>query len=354
MPPRAVSMPQPWPAVSPDHMKLTERLSPGACESADRRLADDAGRRQILEAQAIEDVLPGRQILEQRLGGKVALGQRVDEARVTNVFEAVGGRHLDQHAGWAIGPRPHHAGIDRHVAGLDTVRNNWALGRALKAGAAKALVAAAEPRVVRNRRRVVALPERKRPDMKEPPTNHRGGWGAFLTAGKRYDDESVTRELTLPPGGSKDRFARLWAVRLQHHHAGDGLGGDQPDQLAAAIGDADGGRLIFGQQLEGFVQATAMADGRKLAFMASATRASGPSVLMARINSSRPSTPEGLPSASTTGNSPDRFAAVLAQLHRGAPAAAAWRTVSSSRSSPVTPCDAARSATMCASDEAAR
>jgi hypothetical protein len=47
-------------------------------------------------------------------------------------------------------------------------------GEKLKAGAA-IVVALAEARVVRNRRRVVALPVRKRPGMKWPP-NHRGGW----------------------------------------------------------------------------------------------------------------------------------------------------------------------------------
>jgi hypothetical protein len=30
MPPRASSMPQPWPAVSPDHTNEIERRSPGA------------------------------------------------------------------------------------------------------------------------------------------------------------------------------------------------------------------------------------------------------------------------------------------------------------------------------------
>jgi len=57
----------------------------------------------------------------------------------------------------------------------------------LKAGAARpstADIAVAEARVVRNRRRVVALPVRKRPGMQWPP-NHYRGWTRFLTAGKR-------------------------------------------------------------------------------------------------------------------------------------------------------------------------
>src|SRR5215510_11678759 len=69
-------------------------------------------------------------------------------------------------------------------------------GERLKAGAAM-VVALAEARVVRNRRRVVALPVRKRPDMERPP-NHRGGWTRFLTAGKRKDDGFVTRGRQAP------------------------------------------------------------------------------------------------------------------------------------------------------------
>jgi hypothetical protein len=60
-------------------------------------------------------------------------------------------------------------------------------GERLKAGRAilvGPVVAIAEARVVRNRRRVVALPARKRPDMKWPPPNHRGRCTPFLTTGK--------------------------------------------------------------------------------------------------------------------------------------------------------------------------
>jgi hypothetical protein len=58
----------------------------------------------------------------------------------------------------------------------------------LKAGAAKpstADIAVAEARVVRNRRRVVALPAHERSDMKWPPPNHRGEWTRYLTVRKR-------------------------------------------------------------------------------------------------------------------------------------------------------------------------
>jgi hypothetical protein len=59
-------------------------------------------------------------------------------------------------------------------------------GARLKAGnamAPSAVVAVAEAKVVRNRRRV-ALPARKCADMKWPPPNQRGGCTQILTTGK--------------------------------------------------------------------------------------------------------------------------------------------------------------------------
>ncbi len=59
---------------------------PARCGSArSTELADDRRRSQILEADAIEDVLAGRQVLDQRLGREIALGQ-----------------HVDEHAGWMV------------------------------------------------------------------------------------------------------------------------------------------------------------------------------------------------------------------------------------------------------------
>ena len=80
MPPRASSMPQPWPAVSPDHTNEIERRSRRrGAKAADQRLADDRRRRQILEADAVEDVLAGGQAVEQHLGGEIGFRQRIDE-----------------------------------------------------------------------------------------------------------------------------------------------------------------------------------------------------------------------------------------------------------------------------------
>ena len=135
MPPRASSMPQPWPAVSPDQTNEIERRSARrGAETADDRLAHDGRRRKILKADAVEDVLPGRQAFDQSLGGEVAFRQRIDERAVPDVLEAVGGRDLDQHARRTVGARPDHAGVDRDVAGLHTMRDQRPVGGAAEIG----------------------------------------------------------------------------------------------------------------------------------------------------------------------------------------------------------------------------
>jgi hypothetical protein len=88
----------------------------------------------VLEADAIEDVLPGPQAFDQRLGGEVGLGQRIDVDRAANGLEAVGGRDLDQHARGAVGAGPDNARIDRHVARLDAVGDDRPITGAAESG----------------------------------------------------------------------------------------------------------------------------------------------------------------------------------------------------------------------------
>ena len=103
-------------------------------KASDLRLAEDRRRRVVLEADAIEDVLPGRQAFDQRLGGEVGFRQRVDIDRATDGLEAVGGGDLDQHARGAVCSRPDDAGIDRDVARLDAVGDDRPIGRAAERG----------------------------------------------------------------------------------------------------------------------------------------------------------------------------------------------------------------------------
>src|SRR5512139_867913 len=51
---------------------------------------------------------------------------------------------------------------------------------------------------------------------------------------------------------------------LQHHHFGDGFAGDEPDQFACGVGDADRRSRFLLQQLERLLQRDAVADRRQL------------------------------------------------------------------------------------------
>jgi hypothetical protein len=106
-----------------------------------------------------------------------------------------------------------------------------------------------------------------------------------------------------PPSASRRSVPRPepHALRhrlLQHQHLADGFGGDETDQAAGRIDHRDRRRRSLLQDAEmprrgGLRQFTA---GTSLA-IASATRASGPSCLSARMWSLRPSTPTSLPAA---------------------------------------------------------
>ena len=60
MPPRAGSMPQPWPTASPDQTNDTERRSAGAVRKCPTRVSPAIPLRDVVEANAVENVLPGR------------------------------------------------------------------------------------------------------------------------------------------------------------------------------------------------------------------------------------------------------------------------------------------------------
>src|SRR5262245_33404858 len=81
------------------------------------------------------------------------------------------------------------------------------------------IAAVAEARGVSSRPHVTALPARKRPDMKCPPPNHRGVCTPILTAGKKYDDESMTLGATQKRAGFllrktiADRLGRRLIIR---------------------------------------------------------------------------------------------------------------------------------------------
>jgi hypothetical protein len=72
--------------------------------------------------------LSGRQIVDLKLGGEIALWQRVDESAAHYVFEAIRSRDFELHPRGAIGSGPHDARVDIDIAGLQTMGDKWAFG----------------------------------------------------------------------------------------------------------------------------------------------------------------------------------------------------------------------------------
>jgi hypothetical protein len=99
-------------------------------KAAGHALADDGWEGKILKADPVEDVLPGGQTVDQRLGSEIGFGQRVDEDRALDGLETVRCRDLGQHARGTIGARPDHGGIGRDVTGLDAMGNKRAISGA--------------------------------------------------------------------------------------------------------------------------------------------------------------------------------------------------------------------------------
>ncbi len=97
-------------------------------EVADDRLALDASVVQVLEADAVEDVLAGRQAVEVDLGSEVArlVGNGTQET--ARSAERLGGSDLDHHATGSIGAGPHHRAGGGHVAALHTVGDHRPVG----------------------------------------------------------------------------------------------------------------------------------------------------------------------------------------------------------------------------------
>jgi hypothetical protein len=136
---RLVDAPTAAGGVARPHERDRAPFARRGAKASDLRLAENRRRGVVLETDAVEDVLPGRQAFEERLGGEVGFRQRVDMDRAADGLEAVGGGDLDQHARGPVGARPDHAGIDRDVARLDAVGDDRPIGRAAERGFGDAL-----------------------------------------------------------------------------------------------------------------------------------------------------------------------------------------------------------------------
>src|SRR6478672_12156918 len=80
--------------VARPHERYVAPLARGGPETPDLRRAEKRGEGMVLKPDAIKHILPGRQTLDQRLGGEVGLRQSIDEDASANIPETVGGRDL--------------------------------------------------------------------------------------------------------------------------------------------------------------------------------------------------------------------------------------------------------------------
>jgi hypothetical protein len=76
-------------------------------------------RAKLFKPHAIENILSGRQALEQQLCGKIAIRQRVNGCGAHDSLEAFDRGALDDHARRTVGAGPHHGGIRSDVARLN-------------------------------------------------------------------------------------------------------------------------------------------------------------------------------------------------------------------------------------------
>jgi hypothetical protein len=99
-------------------------------KAAHHRLADDRRACEVLKPDTVEDVLAGRELLEQQLRRQIAVRQSIHEGPAANILEAVAGGDLDLHPGRPIAACPDHPGIDADVARLQAVSDKRSVGGA--------------------------------------------------------------------------------------------------------------------------------------------------------------------------------------------------------------------------------
>ena len=86
--------------------------------------------REVAKPDTVENLLPGRQVLQQHFRGEIALGQRGDRRQHPCVGKGLRGGDFDQHLRGAVGARPYHAAIGADVTGLHAGSNDRPVGGA--------------------------------------------------------------------------------------------------------------------------------------------------------------------------------------------------------------------------------
>jgi hypothetical protein len=90
-------------------------------ERADRRLRARLVAVEVLERHPVEDLLAGREILDEDLAGEVVVGGEDRAAQRPRVVEARRGGDVDEHPAGPVGARPDDPGVGGDVAALDAV-----------------------------------------------------------------------------------------------------------------------------------------------------------------------------------------------------------------------------------------
>ncbi len=136
--PRSASMPQALTGgvVRPDELHVALGGGRGA-EMADHRRRRRVDVVQVGEYNAVENVLIGRQILDELLGGEVAFGQCVQRRQTAGIGEILAGGDFEHRLGGTVGTRPHHARIGGDVARLRVVADHGTAGGAAQRGHGK-------------------------------------------------------------------------------------------------------------------------------------------------------------------------------------------------------------------------
>ena len=162
-------------------------------EPSDHRLAFDADMREVAKPDAVEDLLPGRQVLQQHFRGEVAFGQRRDRRQGPCVGKGFRRGDLDQHLRGAVGARPHHAAIGADIAGLHAGGHDRPVGGAAEIRhRERADRAGASGGEKTTSRKAARNPARNPERHAEPPSIRRENAMPAPPELERIDDGSIT------------------------------------------------------------------------------------------------------------------------------------------------------------------
>src|SRR6266540_4062837 len=167
-----------------------------SAEAADQRLAEKGRRRQVLEADAIEDVLACRQTSINALAVKSVAGSASTvTARWMSLNPSVVATSASMREGLSARAQTTPESTDTSPDWMPWVMRGRSAAR-LRNGLAvppSAVIAADEATVVKRRRRVGDAPCRMVTAIGPPPSNHGGRCRCFLTGAQRLHDGRVTR-----------------------------------------------------------------------------------------------------------------------------------------------------------------